>query len=85
MSSVHSPTGNTGLVASSEVAFIATIFKRQVVIVVTRNVGLRSPSEVAYVAIVFKRQVVGIITGINSWPYELLKSIFFIVSVVSRT
>jgi hypothetical protein len=65
-----------GLRAPSEVAFIATVFKRQVVIAVPGNVGLRAPSEVASVATVFKRQVVGVVTGINSCPYKLLKSIF---------
>jgi hypothetical protein len=75
MLNMHSPTGNTGLVAPSEVAVMATVFKRQVVIAVTGNMGLMAPSEVASVATIFKRQVVGVVTGINSWPYELLKSI----------
>jgi hypothetical protein len=59
---VHNPTGNTGLVASSEVAFLATVFKT-LVIVVTGNVGIRYPSEFASVATVFKRQVVVAVTG----------------------
>jgi hypothetical protein len=63
------------LITSSEVSFMATIFKRQVVVAVTGNVGLMAPSEVAFVATIFKRQVVGVVTGIDSWPYEILKSI----------
>jgi hypothetical protein len=63
MLNVHNPTGKTVLVAYLEVAFLATVFKRQVVIAVTRNVSLRSPSEVASVATMFKRQVVVAVTG----------------------
>jgi hypothetical protein len=73
MSSVYSPTGNTILVAPLDVAFIALVFKRQVVVAVAGNVGLRAPSGVASVATIFKREVVGVVTGINSWPYELFK------------
>jgi hypothetical protein len=75
MLNIHNPTGKTGLVTPSAVAFMATIFKRQMVIAVTGNVSLMAPSEVASVATVFKRQVVGVVAGINSWTYELLKSI----------